>query len=187
MIHEIRENGREVAQAYPQVKALIPIRQAGEWVYVSGHGPEDINTYEPLYRGRVGEALTLAQGRQAAAECGKTLLRAIQERYATLDCIAEQVRALFNEPTIFNTLPVSVLPKYIGGYALRALILVNCGDGFQDIGAVADGFSDLCVEVLQERGRHVRTVMGTRNMPNHNIPVEVELIFRLAEGYGEEA
>ena len=48
MIHEIRENGREVAQAYPRVKALIPIRQAGEWVYVSGHGPEDINTYEPL-------------------------------------------------------------------------------------------------------------------------------------------
>lgn len=160
MIHEIRENGREVAQAYPRVKALIPIRQAGEWVYVSGHGPEDINTYEPLYRGRVGEALSLAQGRQAAAECGKTLLRAIQERYGTLDCIAELV---------------------------RALVLVNCGEGFQDIGAVADGFSDLCVEVLQERGRHVRTVMGTRNMPNHNIPVEVELIFRLAEGYGEEA
>ena len=160
MIHEIREHGREVAQAYPRVKALIPIRQAGEWVYVSGHGPEDINTYEPLYRGRVGEALTLAQGRQAAAECGKTLLRAIQERYGTLDCIAGLV---------------------------RALVLVNCGDGFQDIGAVADGFSDLCVEVLQERGRHVRTVMGTRNMPNHNIPVEVELIFRLAEGYGEEA
>ena len=52
---------------------------------------------------------------------------------------------------------------------------------------MADGFSDLCVEVLQERGRHVRTVMGTRNMPNHNIPVEVELIFRLAEGYREEA
>ena len=94
MIHEIRENGREVAQAYPRVKALIPIRQAGEWVYVSGHGPEDINTYEPLYRGRVGEALTLAQGRQAAAECGKTLLRAIQERYGTLDCIAGLVRAL---------------------------------------------------------------------------------------------
>ena len=108
----------------------------------------------------MGEALTLAQGRQAAAECGKTLLRAIQERYGTLDCIAGLV---------------------------RALVLVNCGDGFQDIGAVADGFSDLCVEVLQERGRHVRTVMGTRNMPNHNIPVEVELIFRLAEGYGEEA
>ena len=86
-------------------------------------------------------------------------MRAVQERYGTLDCI---------------------------GGLVQALILVNCGEGFQDIGAVADGFSDLCVEVLQERGRHVRTVMGTRNMPNHNIPVEVEMIFRLADGYGEE-
>lgn len=43
------------------------------------------------------------RGGQAAAECGKTLLRAIQERYGTLDCIAGLV---------------------------RALILVNCGDGF---------------------------------------------------------
>ncbi len=37
---------------------------------------------------------------------------------------AGSTASLFNEPTIFNTLPVSVLPKYIGGYALRALILV---------------------------------------------------------------
>lgn len=159
MIHQISADEREAVLTYPHVKALIPIRQVHRLVFVSGHGPEDINTYEPLFRGRVGESLSLAQGRQAAAECGKTLLRAIQERYGTLDCIAELV---------------------------RALILVNCGEEFQEIGAVADGFSDLCAEVLQERGRHVRTVMGTRNMPNHNIPVEVELIFRLADGYGEE-
>ncbi len=159
MIHQISADEREAVLAYPHVKALIPIRQVHRLVFVSGHGPEDINTYEPLFRGRVGESLSLAQGRQAAAECGKTLLRAIQERYGTLDCIAGLV---------------------------RALVLVNCGEEFQEIGAVADGFSDLCAEVLQERGCHVRTVMGTRNMPNHNIPVEVELIFRLADGYGEE-
>lgn len=156
MLHEISEDGR--AARYPKVKALIPIREAGELVFVSGHGPEDINTYEPLYRGRVGEELTPEEGLLAAAECAKTLLRAVTERYGTLDCIAGLV---------------------------RALILVNCGEGFQAIGEVADGFSDLVAEVLQERGRHVRTVMGTRNMPNHNIPVEVELIFRLAPGYGE--
>ena len=159
-INRVIETSTEIELKFKQKRGIILLRQVDNLIFVSGHGPEDINTYEPLYRGRVGEALTLAQGRQAAAECGKTLLRAIQERYGTLDCIAGLV---------------------------RALVLVNCGDGFQDIGAVADGFSDLCVEVLQERGRHVRTVMGTRNMPNHNIPVEVELIFRLAEGYGEEA
>ena len=146
------------APAYPKVKALIPIRETGGLVFVSGHGPENINTYEPLYRGRVGEGLSPEQGRQAAAECAKTLLRAVKERYGTLDCIQGLV---------------------------RALVLVNCGAEFKDIGAVADGFSDLMAEVLEERGRHARTVMGTRNMPNHNIPVEVELIFRLAPGYEE--
>ena len=30
--------------------------------------------------------------------------------------------------------------------------------------------------VLEERGYHTRTVMGTRNLPNHNIPVEIEVI-----------
>ena len=39
-----------------------------------------------------------------------------------------------------------------------------------------DGFSDLMADVLDERGKHVRTIMGTHNMPNGNIPVEIELI-----------
>ena len=56
----------------------------GNHCYVSGHGPEDINTYEPLYRGRVGTDLTLEDGYNAAAECAKTLLRAVQQRYGSL-------------------------------------------------------------------------------------------------------
>ena len=39
---------------FAHYKALVPIREVDGIVYVSGHGPEDINTYEPLYRGRVG-------------------------------------------------------------------------------------------------------------------------------------
>lgn len=44
---------------FAHYKALVPIREVDGIVYVSGHGPEDINTYEPLYRGRVGTDLTL--------------------------------------------------------------------------------------------------------------------------------
>lgn len=158
-VNVIRENSCEAVQRFRKYKPLIPIREAGGIVYVSGHGPEDINTYEPLYRGRVGEELTLEEGYQAAAECAKTLLRAVQERYGSLDCIQHMV---------------------------RALALVNCGREFGMPEKVADGFSDTCMEILQERGRHARTVMGTRNMPNHNIPVEVEMIFVLKEGYREK-
>ena len=53
-IHTIREDGQETVQRFPKYKPLIPIREVDGVVYVSGHGPENINTYEPLYRGRVG-------------------------------------------------------------------------------------------------------------------------------------
>ena len=131
-IHTIREDGQETVQRFPKYKPLIPIREVDGVVYVSGHGPENINTYEPLYRGRVGADLTLEEGYAAAAECAKTLLRAVQERYGSLDCIHHMV---------------------------RALALVNCGEDF------------------------TRSVLGTSNMPNHNIPVEVEMIFVLVDVY----
>ena len=141
---------------FERYKPLVPIREANGVVFVSGHGPEDINTYEPLFRGRVGADLTLEEGYQAASECAKTLMRAIQQRFGTLDCIHHLV---------------------------RATALVNCAEGFEAVDKVVDGFSDTCMEILQERGFHTRTIMGTRNMPNHNIPVEVELIFVLADQY----
>ncbi len=141
---------------FERYKPLVPIREANGIVFVSGHGPEDINTYEPLFRGRVGADLTLEEGYQAASECAKTLMRAIQQRFGTLDCIHHLV---------------------------RATALVNCAQGFEAVDKVVDGFSDTCMEILQERGFHTRTIMGTRNMPNHNIPVEVELIFVLADQY----
>ena len=80
----------------------------------------------------------------------------MQQRYGSLDCIHHLV---------------------------RATALVNCGDGFTQPEKVVDGFSDTCMEILQERGYHTRTIMGTHNMPNHNIPVEVEMIFVLADRY----
>ena len=141
---------------FERYKPLVPIREATGIVFVSGHGPEDINTYEPLFRGRVGADLTLEEGYQAASACAKTLMRAIQQRFGTLDCIHHLV---------------------------RATALVNCAEGFEAVDKVVDGFSDTCMEILQERGFHTRTIMGTRNMPNHNIPVEVELIFVLADQY----
>lgn len=141
---------------FERYKPLVPIREANGIVFVSGHGPEDINTYEPLFRGRVGADLSLEEGYQAASACAKTLMRAIQQRFGTLDCIHHLV---------------------------RATALVNCAEGFEAVDKVVDGFTDTCMEILQERGFHTRTIMGTRNMPNHNIPVEVELIFVLTDRY----
>lgn len=155
-INEVWVENQPIAQRFRKYPPLVPVRETGGVVYISGHGPEDRNTYRPLYTGRVGDELTLEEGYAAARECANTIFCDIRERYGTLDCIDHMV---------------------------RALALVNCGEGFDQPEKVADGFSDFCVEVLEGRGQHARTVMGTHNMPNHQIPVEIEVIFVLKDAY----
>lgn len=133
-------------------KVIVAVRQDGKFLYTSGHGPENQLTGRPIYQGRVGGELTLEEGYLAARECGIILLGALRDYLGSLD----QVKGI-----------------------IKATGLVNTAEDFYQVEEVMDGFSDLMTEVFQERGYHARTVMGTHNMPNHNIPVEIELIAEL--------
>lgn len=133
-------------------KKIAAIRQEGNLLYSSGHGPENQLTGAPIYKGRIGKDLTLEEGYLAARECGIILLGAMRDYLGSLDKVKSIV---------------------------KATALVNAADDFCQIDEVVDGFSDLMTEVFQERGYHARTVMGTHNMPNNNIPVEIELIAEL--------
>ena len=64
---------------------------------------------------------------------------------------------------------------------IRVFGLVNCDNGFSDIDKVMDGFSDTIMQIFEERGYHTRTAMGTRNLPNGNIPVEIEAVIKIRE------
>jgi enamine deaminase RidA (YjgF/YER057c/UK114 family) len=145
----INASGKEDAPAFRKRKPILVLRHAGNLLYTSGHGPEDQISGQPLYRGRVGEDLTLEEGYAAARECGIILIGALREYLGSLDRVKSIV---------------------------KVTALVNGGNDFYQIDKVMDGFSDLMAEVFEERGTHARTVMGTHNMPNNNIPVEVELI-----------
>lgn len=134
---------------YRKRKPIVVLRQVGALLYTSGHGPEDQITGKPVFQGRIGAELTPQQGYLAARECGVILLNALREHLGTLDRLKGLV---------------------------KATALVNCAEGFDGLDSVMDGFSDLMAEVLEERGYHARTVMGTRNLPNGNIPIEIELI-----------
>lgn len=136
-------------------KGAVEAVLAGDMLYISAHYPVD-ETGTPVYVGRVGAEIDEAAAYQAARLCGLNMLRTIQAYIGSLDCIHHLV---------------------------RATALVNCGEGFTQPEKVVDGFSDTCMKILQERGYHTRTIMGTHNMPNHNIPVEVEMIFVLADRY----
>ncbi len=130
-------------------KGIVAVRRVGNLLYTSGHGPEDQITGKPLYAGRIGRELTAQEGYQAARECGIILLGALRDVLGNLD----RVKGI-----------------------VKATALVNVEDGFCDLDGVMDGFSDLMVSVLDERGYHTRTIMGTHNLPNGNIPIEIEMI-----------
>lgn len=144
-------NAAEAAEPFRKRKPIVVLRQVGNLVYTSGHGPEDQVTGKPLYAGRIGRELTPEQGYAAARECGIILLGALR------DCVGlDRVKGI-----------------------VKATALINVDGDFCDLDGVMDGFSDLMVDVLEERGRHARTVVGTHNLPNGNIPIEVEMIAEL--------
>lgn len=141
--------GKEVEPTYMKKRGIVLLRQVGDLIFVSGHGPEDQRTGVPIYQGRVGADLTPEEGYLAARECAVIILGALKDTLGSLDRIQRFVKVLG---------------------------LVNCAEGFFDLNSVMNGFSDTIAETLEERGYHARTVMGTHNLPNKNIPVEIEVV-----------
>ena len=59
-------------------------------------------------------------------------------------------------------------------------VFVHCTDDFKDQPKVANGASDLMVEVFgEERGKHARFAVGVNSLPLH-VAVEVEGTFEIA-------
>ena len=58
--------------------------------------------------------------------------------------------------------------------------MVNCTTDFQDQPAVANGCSDLMVEVFGDKGKHARSAVGMGSLPG-NIPVEIEMIVEIED------
>lgn len=125
----------------------------GSLLYIGGHGPEDEWTGDPFYTGRLGQELTVEDGYKAARIIGEIMLSAMQEALGNLDKV---------------------------DYLVKAFGLVNGTSEFTQQEEVFDGFSDLMVEVLGDRGLHARSAMGTSNLPS-NIPVEIELIVKVKD------
>jgi len=148
-INRIFEDGVQIEPTYMKKRGIVLMRRVDNLIYISGHGPEHAITNEPLFRGRIGADLTPEEGYAAARECAIIILGALKDILGDLDKVERMV---------------------------KVFAFVNCAEGFNDVDGVMDGFSDTIANALDERGYHARTVMGTRNLPNNNIPVEVEVI-----------
>lgn len=118
-------------------------------LYTAGHVP--FRADGSLIRGRLGDDLDIEAGVEAARWAALNLLTTIQHELGSLDRVARIV---------------------------RVLATVNATPAFMQHTTVANGASDLLVEVFGDAGKHARLAIGVSSLPA-NIALEIEAIIEL--------
>jgi enamine deaminase RidA (YjgF/YER057c/UK114 family) len=120
--------------------------RTGKLVYLAGAGAQrEDGSY---IAGRLGDTFTIEQGYEAARQTALVHLGTLKAEIGDLNRVKRVVKVLG---------------------------MVNSVPSFTDQPKVINGYSDLIVEVLGDRGRHARSAVGMAVLP-FNIPVEVETI-----------
>jgi enamine deaminase RidA (YjgF/YER057c/UK114 family) len=126
---------------------FAPVRTAGAYAFVAGHGPQNPDGTLALPLGKVGAELTVEQGYQAARLTALSILASLKRELGDLDRVTAW---------------------------LRVFGMVNSAPGFTDQPSVINGFSDLILELYgPSAGLHSRSAVGMAALP-FGIPVEIE-------------
>lgn len=144
------ELGIDLGPPPPPVANYVGAVRVGELLFVSGHGPYDGREY--VHRGKLGRDLDVETGQKAARLTILNLLASVRAELGSLDRVERVV---------------------------KLLCMVNSAPDFADQPLVANGASDLLVEIFgEERGRHARSAVGMGALPM-GISVEIEGIFQV--------
>ena len=148
----LREAGISLPPAPRPVAAYVPAVRSGDLVFVSGQIP--LADGELLARGPVPSSVDAALARDAARQCA---LNALAVLAAELDGDLDRVRRI-----------------------VRLGVFVASDPGFGGQPEVANGASELLVEVFGDAGRHARAAIGSVALPL-GATVEVELVAAISD------
>ncbi len=136
ILAKIGELGLELPPPPQAVAAYAPVVVANGFAFLAGQIPLIEGTM--LHPGRLGEGVSIDQGREAARRCALQALSALRAGLGTLDRLERLVQV-----SVF----VASTPE------------------FSDQPRVADGASELFAAVLGEPGRHARAAVGVAALP----------------------
>lgn len=143
----LAELGLRLPPANPPQGNYLPFQRSGNFVFVAGQGPRIAG--EVVYKGIVGDDLTLEEGQQAARICALNILSQLHTAcQGDLERISRMVR--------------------LAG-------IVRCSADYGDQAKVLNAASDLICAVLGSAGPHVRIASGTHALPE-GMAVEIEAI-----------
>ena len=144
----LAELGIALPQPAAPVAAYVPVVVAGNLAHVSGQLPF---VGGELVTGRLGEDLTIEQGRDAAQACALMILAQLEAALIPLDRIERIVK--------------------LGAF-------VASTPEFTDQPKVANGASELLFNVLGAAGKHARSAVGVAALPL-GAAVEVDAVVAL--------
>ncbi|HEX3808562.1 MAG TPA: RidA family protein [Rhizomicrobium sp.] len=133
------------------VASYVPYVVSGNLVFISGQVTMAEGGLK--YVGVVGTDLSLEDGQAAARLCAINVLA--QLKAACGDDLERVVRCV------------------------KLGVFVNAAPGFTQHPEVANGASNLMMDVFGEAGKHARAAVGAGTLPR-NVAVEVEAIFEIA-------
>jgi enamine deaminase RidA (YjgF/YER057c/UK114 family) len=122
---------------------------AGNLAFVAGQVP--LEDGKPMVTGRLGADLETEEGARWARRCGLQVLAALRAELGSLDRVARVV---------------------------KVTVWVASTEGFTEQSRVANGASDLFVEIFGEAGKHARAAVSAPALPL-GVPLEVEVVASL--------
>ena len=145
----LRELGYELPPVPQPAGSYVPATRAGTLVFTAGQVA--LQGGELAKTGKVGDAVTLEEAKEAARLCALNALAAAAAEAGGLNNISRIVK--------------------VTGFVASA-------HGFNGQPQVLNGASDLLGEVFGEAGLHARSAVGVAELPL-DAPVEVELVVEL--------
>ncbi len=128
----------------------VPYTISGNLVYISGTLPMKDGKAQDI--GKLGKEFTIEQGQTTAKLCGINILAHLKAA-----CSGDLSRVV---------------------RCVRMGIFVASAEGFTDQPKVANGVSDMMVEIFGEAGKHARFAVGVAELP-FGVAVEVDATFEI--------
>lgn len=140
----------QLPQPVTPVANYVPTVTTGNLVFISGQLPMKDGKLQDI--GKLGKEFSIEQGVASARLCGINLLAQLSAACGgNLDRVKRCVK--------------------LG-------IFVNSATGFTDQPKVANGVSDLMVDIFGDAGKHARAAVGVSELP-FGVAVEVDGIFEI--------
>ncbi len=148
--NKLKELNIQIPDANAPVANYVGFNKSGNQVYISGQLP--IVNGELKYSGKVGSEVSKEDAYDGAKICAINIISQLK-----LACEGNLDRVK---------------------KCVRLGIFVNGDADFGDQPFVANGASDIIVEIFGEKGKHARAAVGAGSLPR-NTAVEIDAIFEI--------